>query len=60
MQEFIKKVAAGDKQVPVDVLYPPAMIATAIQLTAAHFYIIAAPLITKENAKEFIDPKSPF
>jgi ribose transport system substrate-binding protein len=45
------------------------MIATAMQLTAAHFYtsapvrgtyIIGAPLITKENAKEFTDPKSPF
>jgi ribose transport system substrate-binding protein len=69
MQEFVNKVAAGDKEVPVDVLYPPAMIATAMQLTAAHFYtpapvrgtfIIGAPLITKDNAKEFTDPKSPF
>ena len=69
MQEFINKVAAGDKEAPVDVTYPPATIATAMQLTAAHFYtpapvrgtyIIGAPLITKENAKEFIDPKSPF
>jgi hypothetical protein len=23
-------------------------------------YIIGAPLITKQNAKEFYDPKSPF
>jgi ribose transport system substrate-binding protein len=69
MQDFINKVANGDKTVPVDVLYPPAMIATAMYLTALHFYspapvrgsyIIGAPLITKDNAKEFIDPKSPF
>jgi len=69
MQEFVKKVAAGDKQVPVDVLYPPAMIATAMELTADHFFtpapvrgtfIVGAPLITKENAAEFTDPKSPF
>ena len=45
------------------------MIATAMELTALHFYspapvrgtyIIGAPLITKDNAKEFTDPKSPF
>ncbi len=69
MKDFIKKVMDGDKQVPVDVLYPPGMIATAMELTAAHFftsapvrgtYIIGAPLVTKQNAKEFYDPKSPF
>jgi len=69
MQEFVKRVAAGDKQVPVDVLYPPAMIATAMELTADHYFtpapvrgtfIVGAPLVTKENAKEFLDPKSPF
>lgn len=69
MKDFIKKVMDGDKQVPVDVLYPPGMIATAMELTAAHYYtpapvrgtyIIGAPLITKQNAKEFYDPKSPF
>jgi len=69
MQEMVKRVAAGDTQVPVDVLYPPSMIATAMQLTAAHFYtpapvrgtfIVGAPLITKDNAKEYLDPNSPF
>ncbi len=60
MQEFVNKVAAGDKEVPVDVLYPPAMTATAMLLTAARFYIIATPLITKDSAKEFTDPQSPF
>ena len=69
MQAFVNKVAAGDKEVPVDILYPPSMIATAMELTAMHFYtpapvrgtyIIASPLITKDNAKEFTDPKSPF
>jgi ribose transport system substrate-binding protein len=69
MQAFVNKVSAGDKEVPVDILYPPSMIATAMELTAMHFYtsapvrgtyIIGSPLITKENAKEFEDPKSPF
>ena len=67
MKEFVKKVMDGDKQVPTDVLYPPAMIENAIYLTAMHFYtqapvrgtyIVAAPVITKDNAKEFYDPKS--
>ncbi|EBW2250006.1 ABC transporter substrate-binding protein, partial [Salmonella enterica subsp. enterica serovar Enteritidis] len=34
-KDMIKKVLDGDKMVPVDVLYPPAMVATALELTAA-------------------------
>ena len=69
MKEMVKRVMDGDKLMPVDVLYPPAMIATAIQVTVAHYYggapvrgtyIIGSPLITKENAKEYYYPDSPF
>lgn len=69
MKEFIKRVMDGDKLVPVDVLYPPAMISTAMEITALNFYagapvrgsyVIGAPLITKENAKEYYFPDSPF
>jgi len=69
MKEMIKRVADGDSMIPVDVLYPPAMIATAMELTAANFYdqvpvrgnyILDATLITKDNANEFYFPDSPF
>ncbi|KQT44619.1 ABC transporter substrate-binding protein [Aureimonas sp. Leaf454] len=69
MKDMIKKVQDGDKMVPVDVLYPPAMIATAMDLTAAGLfdqnpvrgsYILDATLVTQENAKEFYYPDSPF
>ena len=55
--------------IPVDVLYPPAMIATAMELTVANFYdqvpvrgryILNATLVTKDNAKDFYYPDSPF
>lgn len=69
MKEMIKKVADGDALIPVDVLYPPAMIATAMELTVANFYdqvpirgsyILDATLVTKENAQEFYFPDSPY
>jgi ribose transport system substrate-binding protein len=69
MKEIVKGVMDGDPLVPVDVLYPPAQIATAMDLTVAHFtsngpvrgrYILGAPLITKENAAQFYFPDSPF
>jgi ribose transport system substrate-binding protein len=69
MKDVVKKVMDGDKMTPVDVLYPPAMIATAIQVTVAHFYgeapvrgtyLIGSPLITEANAKEFYFPDSPY
>jgi ribose transport system substrate-binding protein len=68
-KDMIKRVMDGDKMMPVDVLYPPAMVATAMQLTAANFYdqvpvsgsyILDATLVTKENAKNFYFPDSPF
>ncbi|KXF79158.1 ABC transporter substrate-binding protein [Paramesorhizobium deserti] len=69
MKDMIKRVADGDSMIPVDVLYPPAMIATAMELTAGNFhdqvpvrgnYILDATLITKDNANEFYFPDSPF
>ncbi|MGK9171273.1 ABC transporter substrate-binding protein [Inquilinus limosus] len=69
MKDMVKKVMDGDKMIPVDVLYPPAMVAVAMDLTAANLYdhlpvrgryILDATLVTKENAKEFYYPDSPF
>ncbi len=68
-KDMVKKVMDGDKMIPVDVLYPPAMVATAMQLTAGSFYdqvpvsgnyILDATLVTKDNAKNFYFPDSPF
>ena len=68
-KDMVKKVMDGDKLIPVDVLYPPAMIGTAMELTAASLYdkvpvrgnyILDATLITKDNAKDFYFPDSPF
>jgi ribose transport system substrate-binding protein len=69
MKEIIKGVMDGDQLIPVNVLYPPAMIATAIEVTALKFvsnvpilgrYILDSPLITQENAAEYYFPDSPF
>lgn len=69
MKEMIARVMEGDPLVPVDVLYPPGMIATAMEVTALKFvsnapvlgrYILDAPLITQENAAEYYFPDSPF
>ncbi len=68
-KDMIKKVMDGDKMVPVDVLYPPAMVGTAMELTAAAVfnqvpvhgtYTLDATLITKENAANYYFPDSPF
>ena len=68
-KDMIKKVMDGDKMIPVDILYPPAMVAVAMDLTAAGLYdhlpvrgsyILDATLVTKENAKDFYYPDSPF
>ncbi len=69
MKEMIKRVSDGDAMVPVDVLYPPAMVATAMELTVDNFYdqvpvrgryILDATLVTKANAKQFYFPDSPY
>lgn len=69
MKDIIKRVMDGDRLTPVDVLYPPAMIATAMEITALKAvsgapikgeYIVGSPLITQENAKDYYFPDSPF
>jgi ribose transport system substrate-binding protein len=69
MKEIIKGVADGNELMPVDVLYPPAMIATAMDVTVNAFksngpvagrYILGATLITQENAMDYYFPDSPF
>jgi ribose transport system substrate-binding protein len=55
--------------IPVDVTYPPALVATAMHVTAANFYtnapmrgtfVLNAQLFTKDNAKDHYFPNSPF
>ena len=69
MKDMIKRVSDGDPMMPVDVLYPPAMVATAMELTVEGLYdqipvrgryILDATLVTKDNAKQFYFPDSPF
>lgn len=69
MKETIRGIMDGNELVPVDVLYPPSMIATAMDVTVAAFksngpvagrYILGATLITQENAASFYFPDSPF
>jgi ribose transport system substrate-binding protein len=69
MREMIERVMEGDALVPVNVLYPPAMIATAMEVTALNYvsgapilgeYILGSPLITQENAAQYYFPDSPF
>ncbi|MGC3996498.1 MAG: hypothetical protein QM767_02770 [Anaeromyxobacter sp.] len=73
---MIKKVMDGDQLVRADVTYPPSMIATGISLAVNGaqnkkldgFYqqkvpskiVLAAELITKENAKDYYVPDAIF
>jgi len=68
-KEYIKKVMDGDKLVTADVTYSPSMIADAMRLTAVarakgepvpEKTIIPSVLITKDNAKKYYVPDSPF
>lgn len=69
MKQIIKRVMDKDPQIPVDVSYPPALISTALEVTALNFvsatpvygrFIIGSTLITAENAVQFYFPDSPF
>ena len=69
MKEIIARIMEGDPQLPVNVTYPPAQIATAIELTALGLvsntpvsgrFIIGSQMITPENAESFYFPDSPF
>lgn len=69
MKEIVKRIMEGDPQLPVNVTYPPAQIATAIDLTALGLvsnspvsgrFIIGSQVITPENAEQFYFPDSPY
>lgn len=70
MKEMVQRIQNGDKTVPVDVTYPPAMIATAIEMTAiatlnpglpmSGNFIISSELITQDNAADFYYENSPY
>ena len=69
MKDIVRRVMDGDELTPVDVLYPPSMISTAMELTALKLranvpvegeYILGSPLITDENAEQYYFPDSPF
>jgi ribose transport system substrate-binding protein len=69
MKETIKAIMEGNELQPIDVLYPPAMLATAMDVTVAAFksngpvagrYILGATLIDQSNADQFYFPDSPF
>jgi ribose transport system substrate-binding protein len=73
-KEIIKMVMDGDPLVRADVTYPPMLVATGINATAAAMQgknysglwmnasriILQADLITKENAKNYYEPDSIF
>ncbi|MGV8949475.1 MAG: substrate-binding domain-containing protein [Cypionkella sp.] len=68
-KDMIKRVMDKDPMIPVDVLYPPAMVGTALEMTAAQLYgqvpvhgvyTLDATLVTPDNAKDFYFPDSPF
>lgn len=70
MKDFIKMIMDGSNPLIIaDVTYPPTMIADAMRLTAEKRLkgeplppktIIPSVLVTKENAKQFYYPNSPF
>jgi ribose transport system substrate-binding protein len=69
MKDIIKRIMDKDPQLPVNVTYPPALISSAIEMTALRFvsdapmtgrFIIGSQLITPENAEQFYFPDSPF
>lgn len=69
MKEMVKRTMDGDAMIPANVTYPPAMIATAIEITAVGLvsqapvsgdFIIGSVLVTPENAETYYYPDSPF
>lgn len=69
MKEIVQRIMDNDPQLPVNVTYPPALISSAIEMTALHFvsgapmvgrFIIGSQLITPDNAEQFYFPDSPF
>lgn len=69
-KDIIQRVQEGDELIPVNVTYPPSMIATAMEVTALNFvgggvplvgeYLLESELVTQDNAEQFYFPDSPF
>ncbi len=69
MNRIVKDVMDGGTPVDADIFYPPTIIIPAIELTTMKFttqapilgrYVLDSPLITKENAKDYYFPASPY
>ncbi|WP_299652142.1 ABC transporter substrate-binding protein [uncultured Jannaschia sp.] len=69
MKEMIARTRDGDPMIPANVTYPPAMIATAIELTAVGLtssapvsgtFTIGSVLVTQDNAEDYYFEDSPF
>jgi ribose transport system substrate-binding protein len=69
MNRMVKDVMDGGSPVDADIFYPPTIIIPAIELTTMKFatqapiqgrYVLDSPLITRENAKDYYFPASPY
>ena len=69
MNRIVKNVMDGGTPIDADIFYPPTIIIPAIELTTMKFatqapiqgrYVLDSPLITKDNAKAFYFPDSPY
>jgi ribose transport system substrate-binding protein len=69
MKEMIARTRDNDPMIPANVTYPPAMIATAIELTAVGLvsnapvsgtFTIGSVLVTPDNAADYYYEDSPF
>ena len=69
MNRIVKNVMDGGTPVDADIFYPPTIIIPAIELTTMKFttqapilgrYVLDSPLITKDNAKDYYFPASPY
>ena len=69
MNRIVKNVMDGGTPIDADIFYPPTIVIPAIELTTMKFatqspiqgrYVLDSPLITKDNAKNFYFPDSPY
>ncbi len=69
MNRVVKDVMDGGTPIDADIFYPPTIIIPAIELTVMKFatqapilgrYVLDSPLITKDNAKDYYFPSSPY
>ncbi len=69
MNQIVKDIIDGGTPIDADIFYPPTIIIPAIELTTMKFatqapiqgrYVLDSPLITKDNAKDYYFPASPY